>query len=148
MTADARQPTAEEATRAFHDHLRMKAEDARLRLPDPASEVGLAALLADREIVRYPVEIRFGDPDLEPGEPAALIPLGERPSEGFRIALHEALRRDIAAAARFVAYQLVRVNWGEIASETEAEIFGAALFAEDVETYYGTLCRTADRLGG
>jgi hypothetical protein len=103
-------------------------------------------ILDDREIVRYPVGVRFDALELEPGEFANLVALGEHPRQGFCLFVHPSieLRRDLWPLV--LAYYVPPVNYGEIADAEECELFGAALLGMDIEEYYERLCSLSDSL--
>jgi len=46
-----------------------------------------------------------------------------------------------------VLYQLVLVNYGEFASATDAETFGASALGISKDEYYEALCEMADEIG-
>lgn len=140
-----RRLTEEDGRRALRDHVIEKALIARERY-GPIDGRTLAELLADPEVVRYPTSIRFDSGPLEPGEFAYAEPLGPKPSDGFRVFVHPRYRDRESVLPLLVLYQLVRVNYGEIASHEEAELFGATVLGKDVEEYYETLCELADEL--
>ena len=54
----------------------------------------------------------------------------------------------LAQVPYLVLYQLVLVNYGEIASAVEAETFGAAASGLSRDEYYHMLCGLADLVGG
>jgi hypothetical protein len=43
-----------------------------------------------------------------------------------------------------IAYYIPSVNYGDVASHVEAELFGSTLLGIDVEEYYTVLCSVAD----
>ncbi len=107
---------------------------------------GVEALLEDREIVRYPVTLVFDDAPLQTGEYGFPEPVGCRPQDGFRLYLHPHFEHRDDVLAMLVAYQLVRVNYGDVASHEKAEVFGAALCGMDQDAYYETLCTLVDSI--
>lgn len=135
--------TAEDARIALRDHVVGRAREARRRY-GAVDWATMQRILTDSAVVRYPTEVRFDARPLEPGEFACAQPLGDTPAEGFRLFVHPAFagRDDVLPA--LVAYHLVRVNYGEIATHEEAELFGATLLDLDREDYYRTLCALAD----
>ncbi len=60
--------------------------------------------------------------------------------------VHPAFFSELDRVPWLVLYQLVLVNYGEFASATDAEIFGAAALGLDPEEYYGALCQMSDQL--
>jgi hypothetical protein len=45
-----------------------------------------------------------------------------------------------------ILYQLVAVNYGKFASDSDAERFGAAALGMEVDAYYHYICQLADEL--
>jgi hypothetical protein len=101
-------------------------------------------ILADRTCTRYPCDVVFDAVALQAGEMACLLPKGESPDAGFTLYLHPhfATRLDLALWAAL--YQLVRVNYGELADAEAAEEFGAAALNISKDVYYEKLCELAE----
>jgi len=140
-------PTAEEAQHSLRDHIITKATDARLRRGGLIDKQVMLQLLDDRSVVRYPLGVRFDAEPLQPGEFACLEPLGSHPSDGFCLYIHPTFETVDDLFPLLVAYYIPSVNYGEVASHTEAELFGATLNGIDVEEYYKILCSVADTVG-
>ncbi len=138
--------TEEDGRKALLDHVIDRALLARDRHGAVIDESAIRAMLEDREVVRYPVTIVFDAAALEPGEFAWAEQAGERPSDGFRLHVHPRYAGRADALPLLVAYHLVRVNYGEIATREEAEVFGATLLGMEVNDYYAAICRLADEL--
>lgn len=131
-------------------HAAERAAEARSVYGDSAPGLRmarLAALLEDRRFVRHPVRIDFDGSALEAGEFAYPEALDDgNPAAGFVIHVHPEFAARPEAVPLLVAYQLVRVNYGEIAGPEAAELFGATLCGMAVDDYYAALCRHADSL--
>ncbi len=138
--------SAEDARRAFHQHLVEKAAAARLRHGLLIDEAAFRRILADREVVRHPVELAYDAEPLEPGEFAFPQPLGPKPSDGFRLCVHPLYREIPDAVPLLGAYHIPTINYGEIVGPAEAELFGAALVGLPTEEYYRAICELADML--
>jgi hypothetical protein len=141
-------PTEAGGRKALRDHVIDRALLARERYGDLRDHATFLRFLEDRELVRYPVAIEFAADVLEPGELAWPAPVGPRPADGFRMAVHPRFERRPDAVPLVVAYQLVAVNYGDIAGPEEAELFGATLLGLDAGAYYEALCRLADEPAG
>lgn len=137
-------PTAEEAQQSLRDHVVTKAIDARLRRGGLIDRVEMMRLLDDRTVVRYPLGVRFDAAPLQSGEFACLESLGELPSDGFCLYIHPMFENVDDLIPLLIAYYIPSVNYGEVASHVEAEMFGATLLGIDVEEYYTILCSVAD----
>jgi hypothetical protein len=137
-------PTAEEARQSLRDHVVTKAIDARRGRVVPIDRAEMMRLLDDRAVVRYPLGVRFDAEPLRAGEFACLERLGERPSDGFCLFIHPMFESVDELIPLLIAYYIPSVNYGEVATHVEAELFGAALLGIDVEEYYRILCSVAD----
>ncbi len=146
MTEERYEPTAEDGLVALRDHVRAKALEARARHPNLAGEAAVRAFLADEECVRYPTSLDFDPEKLEPGEFAWAEPLGASPGAGFRLHIHPHFQNEPELIPRLAAYHVVKINYGDIATFEEAEIYGATLLGLDVEEYYRSLCEAAEAL--
>lgn len=144
------QPTEEEGHASLIDHAVAKAWEARREHAGVLAGLSmgaLRALLDDRRFIRYPVELRFGTDGLLEGELAHVGQVDPSdPERGFVLHVHPALERDEDVVPLLAAYQLVRVNYGDIAGPEAAEAFGATLCGMPVEEYYQSLCQITDAL--
>ena len=146
------QPTEEEGKQSLVGHAAQKAWEARQAYGEGApgmSMANLEVLLQDRKFIRYPVSISFDAASLEEGEAAFPHPIEENnPKAGFVMFVHPSLQGDDEAVASVVAYQLVAINYGDIAEHEAAEHFGSILMGMDVEAYYKKMCSITDGLAG
>ena len=138
--------TEEDGYAALRGHLVEKAELARSRYGPVIDRAALDSILADRDIVRFPSELRFDASVLEPGEFGWAEPLGDWPNDGYSIALHPHFADRPADVVALVAYLLVTVNYLDIANHEEAELFGAVLLGMEVDEFYQRICALADEL--
>jgi hypothetical protein len=141
-----KQLTAEDARESLHMHAAGKGEDLHAIYGPRIGWNQLLQILEDRSFVRYPCEVVFGDKGLRQGEMAHPEPIGPDPNEGFKLYVHPYFATDFNQVPCVVLYQLVLVNYGEFASEQDAEIFGANALGIDQEAYYQRLCAMADEL--
>lgn len=139
-------PTEQDGKIALRDHIAAKAHDARLRYGLYIDAETIIRMLDDRTIVRFPVGVRFDAEGLEPGELAYPMPLGDRPTEGFCLFIHPALEEQTDLLPLVIAYYIAPINYGEIVTSEEAELFGATLLGLDISTYYQAMCEIADAL--
>ncbi len=139
-------PTVEDGRRALCEHAAGRARLARARYGPEIDMPAMLRLLGDAEVVRHPVEICFEAAPLEPGEFAYASPCGERPHEGFRLFVHPHFEDRPEALPLLIAYHLVRINYGVVATHEHAEIFGATLLGMTRDEYYETLCALADEI--
>ena len=143
-------PTEEEGRQSLVGHASQKAWEARQVYGEGApgmSMNNLSVLLQDRKFIRYPVQISFDATLLQEGESAYPHPIEEdNPKAGFVMAVHPSLEGDDEAVAIVVAYQLIAVNYGDIAELEAAEHFGSILMGMEVDTYYQKMCTITDGL--
>ncbi len=138
--------TVEDGRKAFAHHVIEKALALREKYGPVLDERAFQALLNDRDFVRYPTRVEFDSSKIEPGFFARVEPVADSPANEHVIFLHEHFRgrpRDITNA---LLYQLVVVNYGEIATREEAELFGSTALGVEQEDYYQRLCRLADAI--
>lgn len=141
-----RPPTGEDGARALRDHVVERAAAARLRYGIYIDHEAIVRMLDDREVVRYPTGLRFDASGLEPGEFAAPIPLGEDPSRGFCLLVHPWFEAQREIWPLLIAYHIPTINYGEVVTHEEAELFGATLLGLEVDAYYQALCELADSI--
>jgi hypothetical protein len=135
--------TVEDAKQSLTAH----AADKGCQVREKFGDIGwneLMALLEERSLVRYPCTVVFDTAGLNAGEMAHPEPLGETPEEGFKIFVHPVLMTRLHDVPAVVLYQLVLVNYGEFASATDAEAFGANALGMSTSEYYDKLCDIAD----
>lgn len=138
--------TEEDGRQSLHDHIVDKATASRIKYGLYIDADAMVKMLNDREVVRYPTELRFDAAPLIPGEFAQALPLGDRPQDGFCLFVHPWFERQKEIWPLLLAYHVVRVNYGEVAGSDEAELFGATLLGLDIQTYYQALCELADSI--
>lgn len=137
-------PSPEAAQQSLREHVVAKAAEARAKRPDGIDRDAMLQLLDDRSVVRYPLGVRFDAEPLHPGEFACLESLGDRPAEGFVLYIHPMFENVDELIPLLIAYYIPSVNYGDVASHVEAELFGASLLDIDREEYYKILCSVAD----
>ena len=142
------QLTAEDGRIALRDHAVARAAAARASHNGVVGWSELLAMLEDPQVVRFPTRVVFTEEGLQPGEFAHAEPVGVRSDAGYRVLVHPSFAQRDDLLPLLVAYQLVRINYGDMATADDAEHFGATLLGLDVEDYYQTLCKAADSLGG
>ncbi|MEI8311119.1 MAG: hypothetical protein WCH98_10215 [Verrucomicrobiota bacterium] len=142
-----KQLTAEDAKISLTAHVMARGEEIREKFGPMIGWAGLLRILDDRSACRYPCEIAFDAGPLREGEFAFPVARGELPEDGFTICVHPYFRAHPDRVPYLVLYQLVQVNYGEFASATDAETFGAAAFGFSTGEYYQLLCSMADEMG-
>ncbi len=137
-------PTAADGQQSLRDHVATKAREARALSGRPIGRAQIMQLLNERTVVRYPVGVRFDSEPLSRGEFACLEALGAHPSDGFCLFVHPMFESADLDLPLLVAYYIPSVNYGEIVSHVEAELYGSTLLNLDIEEYYARICAAAD----
>lgn len=141
-------PTEADARIGLRDHVAMKAADARCKHGPEIDADAVLRMLDNRTVVRYPVGIRFDAGPLEAGEFAWPMPLGEHPKQGFCLFIHPCFEARPEVWPLLILYHVPSINYGEIVSHVEAEVFGSTVLGLDANAYYATLCELADAMPG
>jgi hypothetical protein len=136
--------TAEEGRTALHAHLVERATVARERHPVLTDEAAVRRLLEDEEVVRFPTCLLFEDDGLQPGEFAWPRPRGGAPGDGFDLLVRSCFADKPGALAALVAYHVPSINYLDVASREEAELYGATLLDMEVDAYYALICELVD----
>lgn len=139
-------PTEQDGLEALRGHLLERALLARERHGPVTDLAALERLLGDPEVVRFPVLVTFSDEPLLRGEFAHALPLGEQAADGFELCLRPCLRDEPAALVAAALYHVPTVNYLDLATHAEAELFGATVLGLEVEEYYERVCAIADGL--
>ncbi|MES9856858.1 MAG: hypothetical protein ABW166_09685 [Sedimenticola sp.] len=103
-------------------------------------------ILEDRRCIRYPVKIEFVSEGIEPGLFAKTEPLSERLDDGYLISLHSHFENLPDQLPALILYQSVLVNYGDLATADDAELFGSAILGMDRDAYYEQIVTLTDAL--
>ena len=127
-------------------HASEKAKEIRSRYGPEIDYPAVLRMLDDRKSIRYPVTIRFVSEGIEPGMFARTDPVSENPDDGYVISLHSRFedRPDVLPA--LVLYQAVLVNYGDLATANDAELFGSGILGMDRDAYYEQIAALTDAL--
>jgi len=142
----SKQLTIDDARQSLSAHVAAKGAEIRAQYGPHIGWAQLRQIVADRNCVRYPCEIKFDAGPLQEGEIAWPAPKSERPEDGFIIHVHPYFGTQLESVPWLVLYQLVIVNYGDFASPEDAETFGAAALGLTTDAYYERLCELADQL--
>ena len=137
----------QEGRDALRGHAAASAHDARAHCGGRVDADAIVRLLDNRRFVRHPVGIRFDASGLEPGEFAFPMPLGEHPSGGFCLFIHPQFEQRPETWPLLISYHIPSINYGDIVTHEEAELYGSTLLGMDIDAYYQSLCALADELG-
>lgn len=149
--------SAEDLKSAVSDHAEEKAHAIQAKYGPVIDYPTLLRILEDKECVRYPVTIQFDSSRIEPGMFAFAEAVPEEPSGDedefteyeqvtaeYAIVVHEAFKDRQDALPALILYQLVVVNYGDLANASDAEVFGSTVLGMDREAYYSQLCDLVD----
>ena len=155
--------TEEDLKSSVSEHVAERARAIREKYGPDIDYATLLEILEDREeAVRYPVTIVFDSSRIDPGQFAFAdeqyeepeIPEGEDDDYNdyqmvlakYNIVVHESFKDRLELLPALVLYQLVVVNYGDLATANDAEVFGSTILGIDCDTYYARLCDLADSL--
>ena len=142
----SRQLTENDGYEALRAHLVQKAAEARGRHGPSFDTDAIERLLEDTDFVRYPTTLKFQLEELREGEFAYPRPRGPSPADGFDLLVHPHFQDRAVDVPCLVAYHIPSINYLDLATHVEAELFGATLLGMGVEEYYAKLCALADEV--
>ncbi len=132
---------------AVSEHAAHTARDIHLRFGPVIDYPALLRILGDSKCARYPVTIVFDSARLEAGLFAMAEPENrEEPANGYEIVVHEHFQGRQEVLPALILYHLVSVNYGDIATYEDAELFGSTVLGMDRDEYYSLICGLADSL--
>ncbi len=120
---------------SLQDHMVDNAQQARAAHDPIHDYTAMLRMLENRKFIRYPVSIEYDSAPLQVGQPAQLHPRGDNPREGFVLHVHPFLKEQEQALPLLIAYHLVKANYGKIATQEDAELYGATLLGLEVDDY-------------
>lgn len=133
---------------AVSRHAIEKANDIRARYGPVIDYPVVLRILEDRKCIRYPVEIQFVSDGIDHGLFAITEPQSENPDDGYVISLHQRFKDQPDVLPALILYQTVLVNYGDLATAEDAELFGSTVLGLDRDTYYDQIVSTTDALWG
>ena len=131
---------------AVSAHAAEKARQIREAYGPDINYATLLRILEDRKSIRYPARIAFASQRIDPGLFAVTEPVSKSPEDGYVITVHEHFRDRPDALPALVLYQAVIVNYGDLASAADGEIFGAGVLGMGRDEYYELICELADSI--
>ena len=133
---------------AVSEHAAEKAKEIHEKYGPVIDYPVLLRILEDRKSIRYPIEIRFVSDGVEPGLFGLTELASKDPSDGYIISLHSHFRDRLEAIPALILYQSVVVNYGDLATAMDAEIFGAGVLGMERDDYYALVADLTDSLWG
>ena len=90
--------------------------------------------------------LEFDAEPLHNGEFAWARPEGDHPRDGFTMVVHPQFEQRQGDLPLLVAYHIASINYVDVVTHRECELYGAALLGRPVDDYYQRLCAMADEL--
>ena len=131
---------------AVSKHAADKAGEIHRKYGPDIDYPALLRILEDRSCIRYPVHIRFVSDGIEPGLFGKTEQVTDDPSAGYLISLHESFESRPEILPALVLYQSVLVNYGDLATAVDAELFGSGVLGIDRDAYYRVIVELTDSL--
>lgn len=105
-------------------------------------------ILEDRKCTRYPVQLKFVSESIESSLFADSKAVSDNPDDGYIIAIHPNFEQNTEALPALILYQLVLVNYGDLATPIDAEFFGSTVLGMERDSYYEYIMLLTDSLWG
>ncbi len=152
--------TPQELRESMNLHLRQKAQEIKDKYGDIVTFPVLLDILQDRKFVRYPVNIIYDSTRIEAGSfirtEMTLSDRGDQPDEDDDYVKQADRRYDFVVHGYFedkpdklvplILYHLPVVNYGDIATYEDAEVFASALMQMEQDDYYQLVCDLVDSI--
>lgn len=152
--------TQQELRESMNLHLRQKAQEIINKYGSAITLAVLQDILQDRKFVRYPVNIIYDSTRIEAGlfiktemtvsdqghqadEDSAYVKPVER---SYDFIVHEYFEGQPDKLLPLILYHLPTVNYGDIATYEDAEVFASALMQMQQDDYYQLVCDLADAI--
>jgi len=127
-------------------HASEKAREIRSRLGENIDYQAVVDMLEDRKSTRYPTQLRFVTEGIEPGMFAMTEAISDNPDDGYVISMHSVFEDQHDVLPALILYQLVLVNYGDLATANDAEIFGSTILDMDRDDYYDQIVSLTDSI--
>ncbi|MCP3687644.1 MAG: hypothetical protein GY784_04445 [Gammaproteobacteria bacterium] len=152
--------TPEEQREAMNLHLRHKAQEIIEKYGPNITFKMLQEILQDPRFVRYPVniiydstriesglfittEVILADPNRQPDDDDEYIKQADR---HYDFIVHEHFKGHPEKLTPLIMYHLPTVNYGDIATYEDAEVFASALLQMQQDDYYQLVCDLVDEI--
>ena len=140
------EPTEEDGYEALRNHIVNRAIACREKYGTELTWPLVQEILKDGDFVRFPVEVVFTDEGLHRGEFAIPVPKGETAKDGFALCVRPMFEGNEEALVFLVLYHIPSINYLDIVTHVEAELFGAAMLGLEIDEYYRRICAFADTM--
>jgi len=152
--------TQEELRESMNLHLRQKAQEVIDKYGELNSLSVLTEVMSDRKFVRYPVNIIYDSTKVDAGLFIAtemnLSVKNHRHEDdddyikptdrSYNFFVHECFEGQPDKLLPLILYHLPSVNYGDIATYEDSEIFASALLQMSQDDYYHLVCNLADSI--
>ena len=154
--------TQQELRESMNLHLRQKAQEIIDKYGSAITFSVLQDILQDRKFVRYPVNIIYDSARIEAGlfikTEMMLSDQGHQTDEdseyvkpierSYDFIVHEYFEGQPDKLLPLILYHLPTVNYGDIATYEDAEVFASALMQMEQDNYYQLVCDLTDAIPG
>lgn len=152
--------TQQELRESMNLHLRQKAQEIIDKYGNINTFSALLKVMSDRKFVRYPVNIIFDSTRVAEGlfikSEMHLTDRNHQPDEDddyikpadrrYDFIVHEHFEGQPEKLLPIILYHLPAVNYGDIATYEDSEVFGSALLQMTQDDYYHLVCDIADSI--
>ncbi len=151
--------TPEELRESMNLHLCQKAQEIIDKYGAVNSLSVLSEIIEDRKFVRYPVSIIFDSTKVDTGlfiTTEVNLSEQEHKSEdseyvkqvdrSYDFYVHEYFQEQPDKLLPLILYHLPTVNYGDIATYEDSEVFASALLQMPQDDYYQLVCELADSI--
>jgi len=129
---------------AVSQHAIHKAQEIRSLYGADIDYSTVLRMLDDRRCIRYPVEIRFTSEGIEPGLFGKTEQVSDNLDDGYVISLLPQFESRPDVLPALILYQSVLVNYGDLATADDAELFGSEVLGLDRDAYYEQIAELTD----
>lgn len=140
-------PPDEEIEDALLNHLVDRALEARREHGPRIDRAALERVLADRKLVRFPIEIEVSAEGLGPGEAVRAEPLEASPRGPWRVRVHPRAAEREEDFVWLVASRVPQICYGQRARGRPGALYAAALTGAETDDVAARL-EELDRIAG
>ncbi len=152
--------TPQELRESMNLHLRQKAREIKDKYGRITTFSVLLNILQDRKFIRYPVNIIYDSTRIEAGlfikTEVTFSDQGHQPDEdddyvkqadrSYDFIVHEHFKGQPDKLIPLILYHLPTVNYGDIATYEDAEVFASAVMQMEQDDYYQLVCDLVDAI--
>ncbi|MDH3974535.1 MAG: hypothetical protein OEV42_09680 [Deltaproteobacteria bacterium] len=132
---------AQRLREGLENHIMMVTEKSLSRYGKMDSLETFLEALNNREVVRFPTVIDYNELALEDNQSSRLDRVNNGKDECYCITLHPRFKGRDEDVIALALYRIVKINYGKIAKEKEALLFGSSILGIDEDAYEAWLTR-------